>query len=136
MFQVFGHYRLQLRSMLLEENPIYQISGHNINNYVVDTSKFGHSLHGSVVQELEEAIADYVGAKYACSVSSATSAIFLAFLNKSLTVSVPSMIPPVVLNALINSGNQIKFRFFENSGWCESASPRRERFLKIVRSCT
>jgi perosamine synthetase len=87
----------------------------NINDYVVDTSKFDHSLHGSVVQELEETIADYVGAKYACSISSATNAIFLSFLNKQLTVSVPSMIPPVVLNALINSGNQIKFT--DNTEW-------------------
>jgi hypothetical protein len=31
------------------------------------------------------------------------------FLNKNLTINVPSMIPPVVLNALITSGNKINF---------------------------
>ena len=32
--------------------------------------------------KLEKEIADYVGAKYACSVNSATNAIFLSLLNK------------------------------------------------------
>ena len=76
---------------------------------------FDHSLHGSVVESFEKEFAKYVGAKYACSVSSATNAIFLSFLNKNQLVEVPSMIPPVVLNALINSGNQIDF--VDNIGW-------------------
>ena len=81
----------------------------HINQYQVDTSLFDHSLHGSIVQEVEEKFANYVGAKYACSLSSATNAIFLTFLNKNVTVKVPSMIPPVVLNAVINGGNKISF---------------------------
>jgi len=81
----------------------------HIPNHVIDTSKWDHALHDSGVVEFEEAFADFVGAKYACSISSATNAIFLAFLNKSVTVNVPSIIPPVVLNALINGGNEINF---------------------------
>ena len=81
----------------------------HIPNHVIDTSKWDHALHDSGVVEFEEAFADFVGAKYACSISSATNAIFLAFLNKNVTVNVPSIIPPVVLNALINGGNEINF---------------------------
>jgi dTDP-4-amino-4,6-dideoxygalactose transaminase len=57
-----------------------------------------------VVNEFENTIANYVGAKYAVSVNSATSAIFLALLNKNITLNIPTMIPPVVLNAIITSG--------------------------------
>jgi len=80
-----------------------------IENYVIDTSKFDHMLHDSGVTKFEDEFADYVGAKYACSINSATSAIFLIFLEKNITVSVPSIIPPVVLNAVINSGNKVSF---------------------------
>jgi dTDP-4-amino-4,6-dideoxygalactose transaminase len=66
-------------------------------------------LHDKIVSEFETNFASYVGAKYACSINSATNAIFLIFLNKSIEVKVPSMIPPVVLNALITSGNSISF---------------------------
>jgi len=79
------------------------------DNYVIDTSKFTNLLHGDVVEEFEKSFASYVGAKYACSINSATNAIFLIFLNKGISVNVPSMIPPVVLNALITSGNKINF---------------------------
>ena len=81
----------------------------NVNNHIVDTSNFSNLLHDSVVIEFEEMIADYVGAKYACSINSATNAIFLALLNKNVTVNLPSMIPSVVANAIITSGNKINF---------------------------
>jgi len=87
----------------------------HINDYVVDTSKYDSHLHGKVVTDFEEKFCEYVGAKYACSFSSATSAIFLAFLGKNEIVQVPSMIPPVVLNALINSGNS--FSLTDNVDW-------------------
>jgi dTDP-4-amino-4,6-dideoxygalactose transaminase len=87
----------------------------NIENYNIDTSKFNHILHDSIVTEFEQKIADYVGAKYACGVSSATNAIFLALngefdgqANKYVTI--PTMIPPVVANAIITSGNRIMFK--------------------------
>jgi len=84
-------------------------------DYILDTSNFSSLLHDRVVGVFEEEIASYVGAKYACTVNSATSAIFLIFLNKNTEVSVPSMIPPVVLNALITSGNKIKF--YDDTDW-------------------
>lgn len=81
----------------------------NIPNYTINTDEFSHYLHGSIVEKFEQKFLDYVGAKYACSINSATNAIFLLFLNKNTTVNVPSLIPPVVLNALITSGNKINF---------------------------
>lgn len=87
----------------------------NINNHIIDTSKYSNLLHGGVVTEFENAIADYVGAKYAVSFSSATNAIFLALRGKNTTITVPSMIPPVVLNAIITSGNIHSFR--DDTNW-------------------
>ena len=81
----------------------------NINTHKIDTSEFSNLLHDDVVIKFERVIAEYVGAKYACSVNSATSAIFLSLLNKNVTVDLPSMIPPVVANAIITSGNKINF---------------------------
>jgi dTDP-4-amino-4,6-dideoxygalactose transaminase len=87
----------------------------HIENYIVNTGLFDHALHDSGVVELEERFAEYVGAKYACSINSATNAIFLILLGKNTTVSAPSVIPPVVLNAIINSGNKIEF--VDNIEW-------------------
>ena len=81
----------------------------NIPNYNIDTSKFNHFIHGDIVEEFESNFRDYVGAKYSCTVNNATNAIFLAMLNKNTTVKVPSMIPPVVCNAILTSGNKISF---------------------------
>ena len=81
----------------------------NVNNHTIDTSEFSNLLHDEVVIKLERIIAQYVGAKYACSVNSATSVIFLSLLNKNVTIDLPSMIPPVVANAIITSGNKINF---------------------------
>ena len=87
----------------------------HIENYIIDTSKFDHALHDSCVNKLEKEFAEYVGAKYACSINSATNAIFLILLGKDATINVPSIIPPVVLNAIINSGNKINF--VDNVDW-------------------
>jgi dTDP-4-amino-4,6-dideoxygalactose transaminase len=87
----------------------------NINTHKIDTSEFSNLLHDEIVIELENAIAKYVGAKYACSINSATSAIFLALLNKNITIELPSMIPPVVANAILTSGNKINFT--DNIDW-------------------
>ena len=92
----------------------------------IDISPFDHLLHGSIVRQFEEIFAEYIGAKYACSVSSATNAIFLClkiFPNTvmtksnvlSMSVYVPSIIPPVVLNAIIMSGHEIVFT--DNVKW-------------------
>ncbi len=87
----------------------------NIPTHIVDTSKYSNLLHDSIVLEFEREIADYVGAKYACAVNSATTAIFLTLLNKNVIVRVPSNIPPVVLNAICTSGNN--YKFIDNPFW-------------------
>jgi len=87
----------------------------NINNHIIDTSEFSNLLHDDIVVEFEKKIADYVGAKYACSVNSATNAIYLSLLNKGVTVNLPSIIPPVVANAILTSGNYIEF--IDNVNW-------------------
>ena len=87
----------------------------HINNHVIDTSKYSNLLHDSIVTKFEDTIADYVGAKYAVTFNSATSALFLALLDKNTTITVPSMIPPVVLNAIITSGNQ--YDFYDDVNW-------------------
>jgi dTDP-4-amino-4,6-dideoxygalactose transaminase len=87
----------------------------HIPNYTINTADFDHYLHGSIVDDFEESFCDYVGAKYACSLSSATNAIFLLLLNKNCNVSVPSMIPPVVCNAIITSNNNLQFS--DNTEW-------------------
>ena len=87
----------------------------NVDSHNIDTSKFSNLLHDNVVEEFEKTIADYVGAKYACSINSATNAIFLSLLNKNVMVDLPSMIPPVVANAIVTSGNTINF--VDNTEW-------------------
>ena len=87
----------------------------NLNNHIIDTSKYNNLLHDSIVTKFEDTIADYVGAKYAVTFNSATSALFLALLDKNTTITVPSMIPPVVLNAIITSGN--KHDFIDDISW-------------------
>lgn len=87
----------------------------NIPNYSVNTKDFNHYLHGDIVKSFEDSFCDYVGAKYACSVNSATNAIFLALLNKNRHVVIPSMIPPVVCNAILTSGNKLDFD--DNTDW-------------------
>ena len=61
----------------------------NIDNHMIDTSEFSNLLHDEVVTEFEKQFASYVGAKYACSVNSATNAIFLCMLNKDAVVNIP-----------------------------------------------
>jgi len=87
----------------------------NIKNHVIDTSNYDNLLHDKIVDVFEQTIADYVGAKYAVSFNSATSAIFLTLLGKNTIINVPSMIPPVVLNAIITSGN--KYNFSDDINW-------------------
>lgn len=89
---------------------------------VVDLSTFSHVLHGTIVTQFEEEFAHYVGAKYACSLNSATSAIFLilkTFQESSGIINVPSIIPPVVLNAILTSGHGIHFT--DNVEWVGSS---------------
>ena len=95
----------------------------HIPNHKIDTSNFSHSLHDKSVEELEKKIADYVGAKYACAVNSATNAIFLIMRDKRqnsrsrMVVDLPSMIPPVVANAILTSGFHNEINFVDDILW-------------------
>jgi UDP-4-amino-4,6-dideoxy-L-N-acetyl-beta-L-altrosamine transaminase len=99
----------------IPKKKIQMINLFNIPNYKIDTSEFSNLLHDKIVTEFEENICEYVGVKYACSINSATNAIFLIFLNKGITVKIPSMIPPVVANGIMTSGNKIEF--IDNTEW-------------------
>lgn len=87
----------------------------NINNHTIDTSNYNNLLHDKVVTQFENTICNYVGAKYGVTFNSATSAIFLLLLSKKITLQIPSIIPPVVLNAIITSNN--KYEFTDNIEW-------------------
>ena len=95
----------------------------NINSHNIDTSEFSNLLHDDCVEEFEKKIAQYVGAKYACSVNSATSAIFLimkekrTYVRENVTISIPSMIPPVVANAALTSGFFHELNFVDDVDW-------------------
>jgi len=95
------------------------ISLFNINQYQIDTSQFNNLLHGSIVQEFEYAFAEYVGAKYACSANSASSLLFLSLLKYNTTIRLPSTIPAVVPNVVINTGNKIWF--YNDINWVGGA---------------
>ena len=87
----------------------------HIPTYKIDTADYNHFLHGSIVEDFEEAFCNYVGAKYAVAVNSATNAIFLSLLDKNVTCKIPTVIPPVVGNAILTSGNNIEF--IDNVSW-------------------
>jgi dTDP-4-amino-4,6-dideoxygalactose transaminase len=87
----------------------------NIQNYTIDTSLFKNILHDEIITEFEREFALYVGAKYACFANSASSLLFLSLLGKNVKVRLPSTIPPVVPNVIINTGNTIEF--YDNTRW-------------------
>jgi dTDP-4-amino-4,6-dideoxygalactose transaminase len=83
----------------------------HVNDYTIDTSQFRPLLNDKIVEEFEQKIADFVGAKYACSFHSATMAIMLALLEEQeTTITVPSILPPVVVNAILCAGHKASFR--------------------------
>jgi len=86
-----------------------------IKDNIINTAYYSSLLHDSVVFKFEKIIAEYVGAKYAVSFNSATSAIFLSLLDKNQIIKIPSIIPPVVINAIVASGN--KYKFIDDINW-------------------
>ena len=109
----------------------------NIQHHKIDTSEFNNLLHDDVVVKLEKKIAKYVGSKYACSVNSATNAIFLImtmdYFLKPRIIKIPSMIPPVVANAILTSHNKIEFT--DNTKWIgDSYVLHKFRTYKVVDS--
>tara|TARA_B100000287_G_scaffold242012_1_gene227463 strand:- start:1189 stop:2121 length:933 start_codon:yes stop_codon:yes gene_type:complete len=88
----------------------------HVNDYVIDTRQFRPLLNDKIVEEFEQRVAEFVGAKYACSLHSATFAIFLCLNElKKQTITVPSIIPPVVPNAILTSGQNLNFN--DNIDW-------------------
>lgn len=83
----------------------------NIPKPIIDTGKFSNLLHDKIATEFENNFAEYVGAKYAVAVNSATTAIQLVthVYRHGTTFHIPSCIPPVVCNAIITGGAYIKF---------------------------
>ncbi len=92
----------------------------NIKKPVIDFNKFDHNLHGTIVTELENQIADYLDVKYCVATNSCTSAIFLVckwyqHRFSSLSVKIPTMLPVVVPNALSHAG--VGYNFIDNTDW-------------------
>ncbi len=83
----------------------------HIPKHTISTRHISNLLQDKVVTDFENTIADYVGANYACSLNSATNAIFLSFMyNQPKVVTLPSIIPPVVINATLQSFNTVVFK--------------------------
>jgi dTDP-4-amino-4,6-dideoxygalactose transaminase len=82
----------------------------NINNHTIYTGNLGNHLHGPDVDEFVTNFCNHVGAKYGCAVNSATNAIFLTFEDKKELVTIPSVLPPVVFNALHHAGQEIQYK--------------------------
>ncbi len=86
------------------------------DNHVIDTSTFDHLLHGEVVKQFEQEICEYVGAKYAASFFSASYALYTIMKSEvcrtpwiKKVIDIPSMIPPVVPNVIVDAGYGISF---------------------------
>ena len=88
----------------------------HVEDYKIDTSQFSPLLNDKVVERFEKQVCEFVGAKYACSMHSATMAIFFSLLeHKKQIIEIPSVIPPVVPNAIITSGHEVSF--VDNTSW-------------------
>ena len=81
----------------------------NIPNHIIDTSKLGHLLHGEAVEKFETAFAEYVGASHACFANSASSLMYIALRSLNTTIRLPSIMPRVVPNVIINTKNRLEF---------------------------
>lgn len=93
----------------------------HIPNYKIDTVRFDSLLHDKIVKTFEDNVCQYVGARYACTFNSATSAIFLLMRAGNFKVSLPSIIPPVVVNAILNAHASNKVVFNDNINWVGGA---------------
>lgn len=87
----------------------------NIPNYTINTANFSSLLHDNIVNEFTQNFCQYVGGKYGCAINSATNAIFLFSYYNKLHFKIPTMLPPVVLNAIINGGST--YEFVDNTRW-------------------
>lgn len=91
-----------------------------IPKYIVDFSLFKNVINDPIVEEFEKQFSIYVGADYSCGVNSCTNAItlvleWLKFQNKLIHVEIPTMIPIVVVNAVIHA--DVSYKLIDNSTW-------------------
>jgi len=89
----------------------------HINSYKIDTALFSNLLHDPIIEEVENNIAKYVGAKYCVLVSTATNAIFLCLksLKESVITNIPSLITTRFLNYILFSN--CSYRFLDDVSW-------------------
>lgn len=92
----------------------------HIPDYTVKTKSYDCLVRGNKVNSFEQAVCEYVCAPYAVGVSSATAGTFLALkiINQyypSQKLSIPSIIPQVVPNNLVNCN--VDFDFNDNIDW-------------------
>lgn len=71
---------------------------------VVDTLRSGVLTQGPAVEAFEQAVAEYVGAKYAIAVSSGTAALHLAVLTAGLKPGASLVTSPITFVASANAG--------------------------------
>ena len=93
----------------------YTINLFNIPNHLIDTSKFNNLLHGDIIEQFESNFRKYVNAQYSVSLNSATNAIYLISKLWGSDSKIPTLIPPVVANAILTAGNSLSFK--DNTEW-------------------
>jgi len=98
-----------------------------VPDYSVDSSKFQNLLHDPIRDQVEQRVAEYLGAKYAVGVESCTAGIFLALKyakNKErdgtiypfqIHCSVPTLSTTRFLGAIIHAG--CIYNFTDNVEW-------------------
>jgi len=104
----------------------------HIPNYTIDTSKFSNLLHDKIVDQFTEEFCSYIGAKYGCATNSASSIIYLLADNKSLHFTTPTMIPPVVINAIKNG--RATQTFTDDTDWIGSSYLLYNKEFRIIDS--
>lgn len=118
--QIISSMELDKLTKMSKPIDLFHINLFNINNYHIQMEKLGNHLHGSIVRHYEQTFCRYVGAKYGCSMNSATSALFLMlYADSGQRIKIPAMIPAVVGNAIINADSSI--HFIDNVDWVGSS---------------
>lgn len=103
--------------------PFKKVNLGNSLERIAPLIKSGNIGLGSLVGDMEKALANYVGSKEVVAVDSCTSALFLSLKWESMKgvthVGIPSMTVPLVANAAIEAGMTIKFH--DETEWVGSA---------------
>lgn len=87
----------------------------------INSTQFKNLIYDDIVDQLEEELSKYIGVKYVALLNNATTAITLALQRKyyfSRPISIPSILPPVVANAIKASDNFLNF--LDNIDWVGS----------------